>query len=80
MQMIKEIKSEIGPAKINPSTPKLVARRIITGSNTNICRVKERIAPNFAFPIAGKKVVTIMVVPLINVKNKNARAYLTPNS
>ena len=78
--MIKEIKSEIGPAKINPSTPKLVARIIITGSKINICRVKERIAPSFAFPIAGKKVVTIIVIPLINAKNKNALAYLTPNS
>ncbi len=32
--------------------------------------------PNFAFSIQEESLSPIIVVPLINVKNKNARAYL----
>ena len=80
MQIVNEMKSDTGPEKISPSTPNSVERRTITGSSTNNWRVSDRIAPNFAFPIAGKNVVTIMVAPLMKVKNKKARAYRTPNS
>ena len=52
-----------------PSIPKKIGKITISGSKKRTCRVKDTMAPNFAFPIEVKKPDTKGCIPFRNVKN-----------
>ena len=76
----KAIKSEIGAANITPSTPINIGNITSNGSRKITCFTRESNAPFTAFPIAWKKVVVAICIPLRKVKKRNTRRYFVPKS